>query len=490
MATPQLITVDNALTLLVLSTQGRSGTPDGNFYPNPATGELELFGANELANVDLGSGPEANPLTNFFGITMQAIYRFERQIRAIGNEDLRGSRPFTEGVFRFSGAFESVYSRRIAPADIPKIRSSGIVSREQKDGVINRIYFGVRSLNEILSGSQAFYQLVPKPVTIAGRQAAAPVDFGRLGPIDEVIQTFGTTANGDTGAGNFDFTTNELIVSVRTFGRGYSSATASASGAAELNGFSQGFGVGDGAPTTTDNYTLADVFGGAQISPWTGMAYTSYDTPQTITGFSDGSGGTQSADFSAIISNTNGGSLAEIRAFLDALMLQDTNVDQHGTNSFIPKRAEELYTIDGSVLVTRQGLYINNVAPADRTSIRFTDDSGTEQNFPQVGDVRVTMPTAWINDTNAWYQAFTSASHNTIDPVTFTDADGANVSGSRTDVVSGEIRFTASETDLDTTIIFVAEGNGGATFDEVSILLDSSSPIIRASVNPAAENFI
>ncbi|MEM9264539.1 MAG: hypothetical protein AAGA46_03350 [Cyanobacteria bacterium P01_F01_bin.13] len=490
MATAQLITVDNALSLLVLSTQGRSGTPDGNFYPNPATGELELFGVDEVATVDLGSGAEANPLTNFFGITKQAIYRFERQIRATGNEDLRGSRPFTEGVFRFSGAFETVYSRRIAPADIPKIRSSGIVSRQDKDGAINRVYFGVRSLNDILSTSQPYYQLVPKPVTIAARQAAAPVNFGRLGPIDEVLQTFGSTANGDTGAGSFDFTAYELIVSVRTFGRGYTSATATASGASELNGFSQGFGVGDGAPTTTNDFTLADVYGGSQIAPWTGMAYTSYDTAQTITGFSDGAGGTQSANFSAIISNTGGGSLAEIRAFLDALMLQDTDVDQDATNTFLPKRAEELYTIDGSVLVTRQGLYINNVAASDRTSIRFTDDSGTEQSFPQVGDVRVTVPTAWVNDTNAWYQAFTSASHNTVDPVTFTDADSNAVSGTESDVVGGEIRFTVSETDLDSTIVFVAEGNGSATFDEVSIFLDSTASIIRATVSPAAENFI
>ncbi|NEZ65670.1 hypothetical protein D0962_23420 [Leptolyngbyaceae cyanobacterium CCMR0082] len=490
MATPQLITADNALSLLVLSTEGRSGTPDGNFFPNTVTGELELIGADELAQVDLGSGLEANPLTNFDGVTKQAIYRFERQIRQTGNEDLRGSRPFTEGVFRFSGAFETVYARKIAPADIPKIRSSGIVSREQKDGPTNRIYFGVRSLNAIQATSQPFYQLVPKPVTTAGRQAASPTNFGRLGPVDELVQTFGSTVNGDTGAGDFDFTGYELIASVRTFGREYSSATASTSGAPELNGFSQGFGFGDGAPTTSADYNLVDVYGGTQIGPWTGMAYTSYDIPQTIEGFSDGAGGTRSADFSAAISNTGGGSLTEIRAFLDALMLQDTDVDQHGTNSFIPKRAEELYTIDGSVLVTRQGLYIENVAAADRPSIRFTDDSGTEQSFPQVGDVRVSVPTAWTNDAQGWYQAFTGASHNTADPVTFTDATSTNVVGTSADVVSGEIRFTVSETDLNSTIVFVIEGNGGATFDEVSIFLDPTAPIIRASVNPAAENFI
>lgn len=489
MAAAQLITVNNVLSLLTLSTQGRSGTPDGNFFPNTTTGELELIGADELANVDLGSGPEANPLTNFEGITAQAIYRFERQIRAVGDENLRGSRPFNEGVFRFAGAFEAVYGRRIAPTDVPKVRGSGIVAREGKDGAINRIYFGVRSLNAILPTSQGYYQLVQKPVSIANRQAAAPVDFSRLGPVDELIQTFGSTANGDTAAGNFDFTNYELIANVRTFGRGYASATSSGSGISELNGFSGGFGFGDGAPTTTNGYDLADVYGGSQVAPWTGMAYTSYAAPQTISGFSDGAGGTQSADFSAIISNSGAGSLAEIRAFLDALMLQDTDVDQ-GAGSFLPKRAEELYTIDGSVLVIRQGLYIDNVAPADRPNIRFTDDAGTPQSFPRVGDVRVGVPSVWVGDTEGWYQAFTGASHNTADPATFLDASSAQVVGTEADVVGGEIRFTVSETDLGTTIVFVLEGNGAATFDEVSIFLDPNTPVIRASVNPAAETYI
>src|SRR6056297_520866 len=382
---------------LKLSTEGRSGTPDGNYFPNVTTGELELFGVDELATVDFGSGAVANPLNNNDGITDQAIYAFERLIRQTGDEDLRGSRPYKEGVFKFAGAFESVYGRRIAPADIPKIRSSGVVEREGKDGAINRIYFGVRSLNVLQSGSQAFYQLVEKPVSAANRQAAAPVNFGRTGPVDELVQVFGDTANGDTGAGDFDFTGYELIASVRTFGRAFSSATSSGSGISELNGFSSGFGFGDGAPTTTANYDLADVYGGSAISPWTGMAYASQATAQTVTGFSDGSGGTRSADFSDIISNSAGASIAEIRAFLDALMLQDTDVDG-GAGSFRPKRAAELYTIDGSVLVTRQGLYIENVAASDRPNIRFTDDAGTEQSFPREGDVRVSPSQAWIDD--------------------------------------------------------------------------------------------
>lgn len=485
-----LITIANFSTTLKLSTQGRSGTPDGNFFPNTTTGQLELIGANELAQVNFGAGLVTNPLNNFDGITAQAIYAFERLIRQTGSEDLRGSRPFAEGVFKFAGAFESVYARKIAPADIPKIRSSGLVERLGKDGAINRIYFGARSLVDIQSDTQAFYQLVEKPVSFATRQAAAPVNFTRLGDIDELIQTFGSTANGDTTAGNFDFTDYELIVKVWTYGRTFTSSTATDSGISELNGFSGGFGVGDGNPTTTADYDIADVYGGSAIAPFTGISYSSQASPQSVSGFSDGAGGTRSANFSDVISNSAGATLEQVRAWMDAAMLDDSDIDQRVGASFRPKRAQELYRVDGTTIVTRQGLYIANLPAADQRGIRYTDNAGTEQSFPNTGDIRVTVPAAWINDADAWYQAFTSASHNGTDPVTFQNASGSNVSGTSADVVSGEIRFTASESDLDTSIVFVAEGNGGATFDEVTIFLDSTLPIIRATVNPSAEVYL
>jgi hypothetical protein len=485
-----LITIDNFSTTLKLSSQGRAGTPDGNFFPNTTTGELELIGVDELATVDFGSGAVANPLNNFDGITAQAIYAFERSIRQTGDEDLRGSRAFSEGVFKFAGAFESVYGRKVAPADVPKIRSSGLQERLGKDGAVNRIYFGVRSLVDIQADTQPFYQLVQKPVNFANRQAAAPVDFSRIGDIDELIQTFGSTANGDATAGDFDFTGYELIVKVWTYGRTFTSATSTASGISELNGFSGGFGVGDGNPTSTANYAIANVYGGAAIAPFTGISYSSQATPQTVAGFSDGSDGTQSADFSDVISNSAGATLEQVRAWMDAAMLDDSDIDQRVGGSFRPKRAQELYRVDGTTIVTRQGLYIENLPAADQRSIRFTDDAGVEQSFPSTGDVRVTVPTTWINDPNGWYQAFTAASYNGADPVTFQDASNVNVSGTSADVVSGEIRFTASEVDLDTDIVFVAEGNGGATFDDVTITLDSSLPIIRATVAPSAEVYL
>ena len=59
MATAQLIDLSNYDSLLVQSTQSRSGSPDGNIFFDVANGRIEIITAEELANVDLGSGAEA-----------------------------------------------------------------------------------------------------------------------------------------------------------------------------------------------------------------------------------------------------------------------------------------------------------------------------------------------------------------------------------------------------------------------------------------------
>ena len=88
MATAQLIDLSNYSTLLVQSTAGRAGTPDGNVYFNKATGEIEFITLQELATVDLGSGLEANPLDETLGIRFEGAYAFENQERRV-DEDLR-----------------------------------------------------------------------------------------------------------------------------------------------------------------------------------------------------------------------------------------------------------------------------------------------------------------------------------------------------------------------------------------------------------------
>ena len=196
--TPALIDLSNYATHLVQSTESRSGTPDGNIFFDTTNGRIELITAEELATVDLGSGAEANPLTQQLGIKLEALYAFENQER-VTDENLRKFDRYFAGSYKYAGAYELLNGRKFDDSDGSdtglalnsagdsddrvKIRGSGWVERNSA-GAIGRIYYGVRSLGNIESASQPYYQL---------SDGGAPVDFAKAGDIDEAIQVYGSS---------------------------------------------------------------------------------------------------------------------------------------------------------------------------------------------------------------------------------------------------------------------------------------------------------
>lgn len=506
MATPQLITLDNQDTLLVESTEGRAGTPDGNIFFDTANDRVEVITAEELAQVDLGSGLEANPLTNALGITLQALYAFERRRRRI-NTALRRFLPGVDGAFQFAGAWVFDNGIKLADdvdsstdGDRTKIRQSGWIEYAA-NGSIDRIYFGVRSLNDIQSTSQPFIQLAAS-LSEADLLAAAPIDADRLGPLDEAFQVFGSTSHGDTDAGNFDFRTSRILLAkVRTFGFTQGEATSTGSGVGTLQGFSAGFGLGENISPVSD-FTVANVIGGSAISPYTGMLFTRLASPQTESGFVQTDGA-----FTDIVSNSAAGSLAQIRARLDAWMQLDTDIDEN-ENGFLPKRAAPLYSIDDTGrLVTRQGLFIENVPIADQQSIVFTDDAGDTKIYPFNVQVSVSVSDAWANDPNGWYQCmfldgdgnldFNTATAVIVedaqdDPVVGTSADAVGSAGNRRIVFSFDYDGNTQAglaAGIDKAVVFLAEGDGGAqaAFAEFTIARQAT---ITAQAQAAAETNI
>jgi hypothetical protein len=498
MATPQLITLANQATLLVESTAGRAGSPNGNIFFDTANDRIEIITASELANVNLGSGSEANPLTNAFGITLQALYAFERRRRRV-NTSLRKFLPGTDGVFQFAGAWVFDNGVKLAGSDRTKIRQSGWIEYAAS-GAIDRIYFGVRSLNDIEPTSQPFIQLAAS-LSEANLLAAAPVNASRTGPLDEAFQVFGTTANGDSGAGNFDFTTSRvLLAKVRTFGYTQGEATSTGSGVATLQGFSAGFGLGED-PSPTNSFTLANVYGGSAISPFTGILFTRLAVPQTETDFVQPDG-----DFTDVISNSAAASLAQIRARMDAWMQLDVDIDTN-TNGFLPKRASPLYTIDDTGrVVTRQGLFIENVPTADQQSIVFTDDDGDQKTYPFNVQIDVAVSDAWVGDTDAWYQCMflngaSTADFDTSGAVIVNDAAGSPVVGTSADATGTAGNYRISFTfdydgntqaglaaGIDKTVVFLAEGDGGAQAAIAQIVITRQAIVSAQALSEVETN--
>lgn len=470
MAAIQLIDLSNYDTMLVQSTQSRSGTPDGNIFFDKANGRIEIITAQELANVDLGGGSEANPLDDVLGIKLEALYAFENQERRT-DEDLRKYDRWFAGTFKFGGAYELINARKFDDADGTatsnttddrnKVRGSGWIERNAA-GAIGRIYFGSRSLGNIEAASQPYYQL-----SLGG----APTDFSKAGPIDEAIQVYGDIAV-DTNTTTFD-TRTYLSNRVRTFGFNYDEKILADSGITQMDGYAAGFALGESAHLTTGDYTLADVYGGAQIAPWTSMTLEKLAVAQTETGFNEADG-----DFIWVLNNDANGTLNECVAFLDALAQTDDDIDSGAITVTNGKRVGTWYSYNaqGQIVTNApfagEGLFIENIPTADEQRIVFTDDAGNVKTRPFEVEVRAFVGATAVADVLSWYHSFFAAAYNTSGAVTVVDSSPADVKGNvSTDHTANEIVFpfdydgdtVGGTAGTDKNCVFVCEGDGGAT---------------------------
>lgn len=478
-----------AANMLQESTNPRGSSPNGNIYFDLTNGEIQLITSDELATVNFGGGPIANPLVNAGGsgggITARALYKFERMRRA-ANETLRKYDKFMVGSYKFAGAYEMASGRKIYSADIKKMRGTGMVWRSAS-GAINRIYFGCRSLGNIESSSQGYYQL-----TAGG----APVNYSYPGPIDEMIQVFGTTANGDTGAGSFDLRTY-LALSIRTFGKNYDRKTLVDSGINIMDGFSAGFALGESAHLTTGSYDLADVYGGSAIAPFTGLTLEKLAVAQNETGFVEGNGA-----FTWVLNNTGGATLDECIAYLDAMGQTDNDIDA-GTGVVNGKRVSTWYSYDAQGrVVTRSGagdglgLFIEGLVGADKLRVVSTTDAGTTRTYPFYPLIQIPVGSNAVADANAWYHVYFkdvgANDFGTATAITVKDKSGADVKG----LVSGQatIQFEfdydgdtlGGTAGTDKWIVIEVEGNGVATASKTELQI-TRTQTLSAPCQPSLE---
>jgi len=441
-----LIDHTNYSTTLKQSTNPAGSSPNGNIYFDVANDEVQLIGVDELATVDFGSGAVANPLTNVDGITMRALYNFENARRRV-DETLRKYKRGTDGDYRFSGAYNFVNGVKLRTADRKKIRGSGFIEfAELGDGYTtkDRVYHGVKSLVAIQPTTTGYWALVTA-TDEATLQAATWADFQRPGNIDEVVQVLGTTANGDTGAGDFDYTARTLVVRVRSWGYNAGETTSVASGVTEFSGFSAGYGVGESL-NANNSYTLADVFGGAAVAPFTGLSLEKLSTPQVETGFNEADG-----SFTWVLNNTAGATVEQCAAYLDAVALQNADVDA-GSGTYNGKKGRVWYSRNAAGKVVTSsvggaGLFVEGLSIAEKQNIIQTDNSSNQKTYPYFPSCEITVGAAAVADPNAWYQIFykdgaAGADFDTASAVTVKDADGVDVKGNvATDASGNKISF-------------------------------------------------
>jgi hypothetical protein len=320
-----------------------------------------------------------------------------------------------------------------------------------------------------------------------------------------------STLTDETGGGDEQLTVTgfdlRLFLSnkLRTFGYNYDEKVLSDSGVSEMDGYASGFALEELSHLTSGSYTLADVYGGAQISPWTGMGLEELDTPQTETGFTTADG-----DFTWVVNNTVPGNLNQVVAFLDALAQTDDDINDHATNVTNGKRVGTWYTYDASgkirprvgTFAANEGLFIEQLVGTDKNRVIFTDDAGNDKVYPEYSNVSVSVGADAVADTLSWFHAFFldgpgGSDYNTAAALTVEDASAVEVKGTVNtspfrvvnaivfefdwylDTIGGPI-----ETDKD--CVFLCEGDGGVTQAKTIFTLTSASSI-TASCIPLVE---
>lgn len=315
----------------------------------------------------------------------------------------------------------------------------------------------------------------------------------------------------DTGGGDEQLTVTgfdrRLYLSnkLRTFGYNYDEKILADSGVAEMDGYSSGFALGESAHLTSGAYSLGDVYGGGQISPWTGMGLEELDTPQTETGFTTADG-----DFTWVVNNTVPGNLDQVVAFLDALAQTDDDINDHATNVTNGKRYGTWYTYDASgkirprvgTFAPGEGLFIEQLIGTDKNRVIFTDDAGADKVYPEFSNVTVAVGADAVADVLSWFHAFFldgpgGSDYNTAAALTVEDASAVEVKGTVSssgfrvvndivfefdwylDTIGGPI-----ETDKD--CVFLCEGDGGVTQAKTIFTLTSAAQI-TASCIPLVE---
>jgi hypothetical protein len=462
------------------STQSRTGTPDGNVYFNP-NGEVELIGADELPTFDhssIGGGAnDTNQLTNFDGFTMRGIYNFENQERRV-DENLRKFVKATKGNYRQAGAYSWYQGSKIATdSGRAKVRQSGYVEFSDINGTqVNRTYHGIGSLVDIQPTTVPYYALVEN-TDEASLQAATWTNFQRVGDIDETIQTFGDTQYGDAGAGDFDFTNRTLIIRVRSWGYLAGETDSVKTKIAELSGFTAGYGVGESI-NSANTYNLADVYGGSQVAPWNGMSLEKLTSPQVETGFVESDG-----DFTWVLRNTNGGTVQECAAFLDALALQDGNIDD-GTGTYNGKYGRVWYIREAGKVVTQsidgEGLFIEGLTTAEKQNAVQTDDAGNGKTYPFFPTILFDVGASASTAPNAFWHVFyvdgdSDQDFDKSNAVTVNDASGNPMKG----VVVSDVSGTVIATDYDFAGNTQAGLNGGVD-KQCVIIVEGDGDVAQA----------
>jgi hypothetical protein len=337
-------------------------------------------------------------------------------------------------------------------------------------GDIKREYLAPITLGNIDAGDTAYY---------AFASDSSKTDFDFDGPVNQGIQSFGDSANG-----NFDKRSEELRLFIRTQGKVYNQSSTTLIG---VLGDTTFIGYRFPLSEANDLKITASDNDIDTLQPYLGMSITYGSVDRVI-------GGVTYTYGTALIDG-NGGSKEQIYEFVQRQLRKPTDIDAGG-GTVIGELADGLLSFVGDTLVTAEGVYIDNFNANDTNSITFTDDNGNPITFPFVASGQFNFNAVLQADPEAVFRLFFADSYGTSSAITVEDNDGNPIAGN----VGGNpnLAFTfdydgnvqgGRAPATDAPVIAVAIGEDGAQYVRAEGLIVRASGQTLAFVAAQERNF-
>lgn len=334
------------------------------------------------------------------------------------------------------------------------LRDGGWTEYSGSSAIVQQ-FAGFIGLGAVNTGAQPYYHLAPTD---------APSDF----PFDDQFNA-GIKVFGDATHGNFDKRTFAKTF-VREYGKKFKSSVLADTGASGTGAFKVNFLIAN-----EDDLKITNLLGTNQAAgdaemanaPYNGITIAYYSTDQNRS-----IGGTN-YPFRVIIEG-NGGTLEQIYAKVQYLLRQNSDINVGGTaGSVNGKTAADLLTFVGDTLVTGQGVFIDDVLPADSNRVEFYDQNNVKRTNPYTAAGTITFNAPLVGAGSSYRLFFTSPpgggnDYGEAGAITVNDASGTPITGT---ISSASIAFTydydgntqggyAGGTDRPVTLIGIRPGSG------------------------------
>jgi hypothetical protein len=332
------------------------------------------------------------------GVTMQALYSFlKEEWKSDGNLI-----PYPFPMVSITPEQFEFIEGWVPSNDTTRnlIRSAGWREINDSDA-IEREYMGIISLGNIDNTDTAYY---------AFSTDTSKTDFDFTGPINQAIQTFGDSSNG-----NIDKRSDTLTVYIRAQGKTYGSATSTSIGLTALNYIANRFPLAESADSkvTASDSTISTT------APYTGMSITYGAVTRSIGGVSYNFG---------VVVDGNQGTAEQIYEFVQYSLRLSSDIDA-GAGSQDGSLADSLMSFAGEALSTTTGVYIDDFQTNDTNRLSFTDTGGTVRTFPFVAAGTISFNANLVSDSDAIYRMFFTSGFGTGSALLVDNNSGVDISG-------------------------------------------------------------